>query len=82
MSEITPDAENHVRQQQLLDELTRKGLNYLPGIGQHPNNKWPGEESLLVLGLELEIVRFMARALSQLAFVWGEKHCHIKLIET
>lgn len=82
MSEITPDAENHLHQQKLLDELTLKGLSHLPGIGQHPSNNWPGEESLLILGLELNDARVMARAFHQLAFVWGEKHCPIQVIET
>jgi Protein of unknown function (DUF3293) len=43
---------NAARQTALAQELSRRSLAFLPGIGQHPSNDWPGEESFLVFGLE------------------------------
>jgi hypothetical protein len=49
-------------------------MTALPGIGQHPNNGWPGEESLLVLGLQLEAAKALAHKHEQLAFVWTPRN--------
>ncbi len=70
MSRALSDSENNRRQQELMAELDRRGLSYLPGIGQHPSNGWPGEESLLVLSLQLEAARSLAKDWEQLGFVW------------
>jgi hypothetical protein len=39
--------------------------------GQHPSNKWPGEVSVLVLGLDLEAAKSLARHYEQHAFEWA-----------
>lgn len=70
MSRTLGDAENSRRQKELMAELDRRGLSYLPGIGQHPNNGWLGEESILVLSLQLEAARSLAKDWEQLGFVW------------
>ncbi len=62
---------NTARQAALAEELGRQGLVCLPGVGQHPSNAWPGEESFLVLGLELEIASALGRKLEQNALVWS-----------
>ncbi len=69
-SQIVPDIDNALRQQELLNELTRRGLSYLPGTGQHPSNEWPGEESFLVLGLNLEETKNLGKHFQQNAVVW------------
>jgi len=74
--------ENRQRQQSLLDEIDARELPTLPGIAKHPSNGWPGEESVLVQGLQLEASRAMARRFEQLAFVWVEKGHPVELIET
>ncbi len=40
-------------------------------IGKHPSNNWPGEVSVLVLGLDLEAAKSLARHYEQHAFVWA-----------
>ena len=75
-------AENRKRQQSLTDELDARDLTTLPGIGQHPSNGWPGEESVLVLGLPFEATRALAKTYGQLAFVWVGIHQPVELVET
>jgi hypothetical protein len=69
-SQILSETENNIRQLQLKNELGRRGLKYLPGIGQHPSNNWPGEESFLVLGLNLQEAKKLGEHFGQNAIVW------------
>jgi hypothetical protein len=48
------ESENSLRQADLKAKLNQRGLICIDGIGQHPSNHWPGEISVLVLGLDLE----------------------------
>jgi len=61
--------ENEDRQQALIAEIKGRSLSFLPGVGQHPSNNWPGEESVLVLGLSLEAAKTLGRRLEQNAVV-------------
>ncbi len=65
------DAENHDRQRSLAKELEFRGLGFLPGIGEHPSNGWPGEDSFLVLGLNLEAAKALGKRFEQNALVWS-----------
>ncbi len=69
-SQLMSSADNSIRQRQLADELARRGLTYLPGIGQHPSNDRPGEESFLVLGLNLQAAKKLGEHFEQSAIVW------------
>jgi hypothetical protein len=60
MSQLLSLEENRNRQKSLLDEVSDRGLTALLGIGQHSSNGWPGEESILVPGLQLEAARAIA----------------------
>lgn len=51
------------------DNLKKRGLICIDGIGKHPSNKWPGEVSVLVLYLDLEAVKSLAGHYEQHAFV-------------
>lgn len=64
------DPENKTRQDELKATLKKRGLICIDGIGQHPSNNWPGEDSVLVLGLDLEAAKSLARHYEQHAFVW------------
>jgi hypothetical protein len=43
----------------------------LDGIGQHPDNGWPGEDSLLALGVSLADALLLGRRFGQDAVVWA-----------
>ena len=69
-SEPFDAAANAARQAALAKELSRRSLIFLPGIGQHPSNKWPGEDSFLVFGLTLEAAKVLGLKFEQNGFVW------------
>jgi hypothetical protein len=60
---------NRTRQRQLVDEIKRRSLRCIEGFGKHPSNGWPGEESVLVLDLQLEAARALCVQFGQLACV-------------
>lgn len=64
-------ATNSARQTELVAELERRSLLVQRGIGQHPTNGWPAEESVLVFGLALEAAKVLATRFEQNAFVWS-----------
>lgn len=70
-SQNLPARENKARQDKLKADLKKRGLICIDGIGKHPSNKWPGEDSVLVLGLGLEAAKSLARHYEQHAFVWA-----------
>lgn len=70
MAEVQSEQENRTRQKALLNELDRRGLQWINGIGQHPDNGWSGEESVLTLVADLDAACCLARQHRQLAFVW------------
>jgi hypothetical protein len=70
-SQNLPVKQNKARQDELKANIKRRGLICIDGIGKHPNNKWPGEVSALVLGLDLEAAKSLARYYEQDAFVWS-----------
>ena len=70
-SQNLPAKENQARQDELKASLQERGLICIDGIGKHPNNKWPGEVSVLALGLDLEAAKSLGRHYEQHAFVWA-----------
>jgi len=62
---------NAARQAELAEEIARLGLVHLPGVGQHPSNGWPAEDSFLVLGLELDAAKALGARFEQYAIVWA-----------
>ena len=65
----TPEV-NLSRQQELICELKVRSLKFIEGIGQHSSNDWPGEPSLLVLGLSLEAAKTLGSRFEQNALLW------------
>ena len=65
------ESANAERQAALARELQQRSLTYIEGIGQHPNNKWPGELSFLVLGLSRESAKELGNRHEQNAIVWS-----------
>lgn len=62
--------ENQARQDELKANLKRRRLICIDGSGKHPSNNWPGEASVLALGLDLVAAKSLARHYEQHAFVW------------
>jgi hypothetical protein len=64
-------AANAARQAALAKELSSRSLAFLPGVGQHPSNGWPGEDSFLVFGLTLEAAKALGTRLEQNGIIWS-----------
>lgn len=79
MCQALTELENRTRHHAFLDQLRKSGLSWINGIGQHPSNNWPGEESVLVLGVSFEKACSLSRQQGQLAFLWGvaKKQCDL-----
>ena len=80
-SQQLTDTENVARQEQLKIEIAKRGLTAIEGIGQHPSNQWPGEPSLLILGLNKAAAATLASQLEQNAFVWSDETSIPQLIQ-
>ena len=70
-SQSLPAKENQARHDELKANIKMRGLVCIDGIGKHPSNNWPGEVSVLVLGLDLEASKSLARHYEQHAIVWA-----------
>lgn len=70
-SEAATAARNTERQRELLTVLVSRGYVTVPGVGQHPRNGWPGEQSYLVPGLSREDACAMGNTFGQNAIVWA-----------
>jgi len=71
---------NQARQRALMNEITKRGLRFIAGLGQHPSNDWPGEESLLILGLNLEAAKVLGLRYEQNAIVWSGANATPQLV--
>lgn len=71
-SRILDTQENDARMGALTKELVRQGTEFLAGIGQHPSNAWPGEESLLIFGIGLEAAKDLGQRLGQNGIIWSD----------
>jgi len=79
-SEQQEPARNLELQEALAQTLQHRDLQFIDGIGQHPTNGWPGEASLLVLGLGLDEAKALGRQLGQNAIVWSDADAVPQLI--
>ena len=61
---------NDQRQAVLLRELEQLGLTHIEGIGRHPSDGWPGERSILVLGMSHGDPKSLNVRYEQNAVVW------------
>lgn len=71
---------NRDRHQALKDELMRRGLTFVEGIGEHPTNGWPGEPSVLVLGISLASAKQLGARFEQNAIVWSDVDARPEMI--
>lgn len=69
-SEAIDAATNRRRQDSLALDLESLGVVVMPGVGQHPSGHWPGEDSFLVLGMNVEQAKALGHRYEQNALVW------------
>lgn len=67
---LQPDALNRRAQARLEREIDEHGYAMYGGAGLDPDGSWPGEESVLVLGLSRDAAAALGRAYGQNAVVW------------
>lgn len=82
MCQALNSSENQSRQQRLIYEIDGAGYKYLKGIGKHPSNNWPGEESILILGISFADAKDLSQRHGQAAFVWHEISGETQLVIT
>jgi hypothetical protein len=71
---------NAALQASLVEAIAAMGLQSLSGIGVDPTGDWPGEESLLVLGLDQVAASSLGAAFEQNAIVWVGQDANPQLI--
>ncbi len=74
------EATNHKNQTLLKIQIASMGLKIFEGLGKHPSNDWPGEESVFALGISLEDAKTIGSKFGQHAFIWCGIDCIPKLI--
>ena len=79
-SKSLSDEENQARNDQLKNELNIRSLKFIDGFGQDPAGQWSGEDSFLVLGIELEASKKLGIQFEQNAIVWSDIDAIPKLI--
>ncbi len=79
-SQVLDTANNASRQLALSQELRRRDLAFMEGVGQHPSNQWPGEPSFLIFGLCLEDAKKLGASLEQNAIIWSDSDAVPQLI--
>jgi hypothetical protein len=65
------DACNEAAQTGLEDVLTTKSIAFIKGIGEDPAGLWPGEMSVLALGLSPDAAKSLGIDFKQNAIVWA-----------
>ncbi len=70
LSQLLGESANAQLQRALADDLRQRGVVFIEGLGQHPENQWPGEASFLVLGLSLAEAKGLGHRYRQNALIW------------
>jgi hypothetical protein len=72
-SQLRSDWYNIGRENALLREVCRRGLQWLPGLAAGDGSDWPAEPAMLVLGISRAEARRVGRRFRQNAVVVGER---------
>ena len=67
----TPAKANAAAQARLQDELNSRGAPFIDSIGEDATGQWPGEPSVLALGLSLDTAKDYGVQFEQNAIVWA-----------
>lgn len=79
-SEARTGPENAQAQASLLRQVEAWGLNWLDGEGRDPTGQWPGEPSVLVLGISESQARELGQHFGQNALVWCQANSSPELV--
>ena len=79
-SELTSPERNFAAQDELQRNLLARGFTFFHGKGVDPSRRWPGEPSVLVLGVDMLFCRQLAEQNGQNAFVWCDESAVPRLI--
>jgi len=79
-SKSMSETENAERNLMLHDVIVNDGYVLINGFGQDPLEEWPGEDSYLVLGLDLEYSKVLGIKFSQNAIVWCDSSAVPELV--
>ncbi len=79
-SEPVTATQNEDAHKHLAEDLFKKPVMVLEGVGQDSKKEWPPEKSVLVLGLTMGDGRNIGNKFKQNAFVWAEADAVPRLI--
>ena len=79
-SKRVSDADNTAAQTQLEHGLTESSIPFIAGIGEDPAGQWPGEPSVLALGLDLDAAEALGVRFKQNAIVWAASDANPQLV--
>jgi len=69
-SDRMSDEENTKRQDKLIASIKERELPYYLGEGKDPSGEWPGEASILILGISLDEAKELGNEWGQNAIIW------------
>ena len=78
---ILSNAQNKIRNSELLAQFHAANYETYPGIGISKNEKW-SEASFFIVNIDLEAAHSIASQFGQLAFLYGEREKRNALIFT
>ena len=79
-SHPTSEADNRAAQARLENDISQNSLPVIAGEGVDPTGEWPGEPSVLALGLSLEAASSLGVQYQQNAIVWADQDIKPQLI--
>tara|TARA_B100000029_G_C17087344_1_gene782858 strand:+ start:101 stop:565 length:465 start_codon:yes stop_codon:yes gene_type:complete len=79
-SELVVATQNEAAHKHLTEDLSKKSVMVLEGVGQDSKKKWLPEKSVLVLGLTMGDARDIGNKFRQNAFVWADADAVPRLI--
>jgi hypothetical protein len=79
-SESLTDAQNYDRNLKLFSDISNKCYIALDGFGQDPIGKWAGEESFLIIGIDLDSSKALGYSYQQNAIIWCDSDAIPQLV--
>ena len=76
-----PEAINRASQARLESELAASGATLLAGIGEDPAGVWPGERSVLAVGISRSDAERVGREFGERAILWSGESAIPELID-